>query len=109
MTPNPISKYKIDRVRIFSTGFYFRLIYLLLTVTACRGIYSLMKPYERGFIDHRKTKKGFHTLFYLVLANFAGCVYSTGSSSFLTAYEIVSKNMFAEALATGITASIIKT
>jgi hypothetical protein len=109
MTPNPISKYKIDRVGIFSTGFYFSLIYLLLTVTACRGINGLMKRYERGFIDHRKTKKSFHTHLYPGLANFAGWVYSTGSSAFLTANGIVSKNMFAETLATGITASIIKT
>ena len=68
-----------------------------------------MKRYARGLIDHRKTKKGFHALFYRGLANFAGWVYSTGSSAFLTANGIVSKNMFAEALTTGITASIIKT
>ena len=109
MTPNPISKYKIDRVRYSCTGFYFRLISLLLAVTACRGINSLMKRYERGFIDHRKTKKSFHTHLYPGLANFAGWVYSTGSSAFLSANGIVSKNMFAEALTTGITASIIKT
>ena len=68
-----------------------------------------MKRYARGLIDHRKTKKGFHMLFYRGLANFAGWVYSTGSAAFLSANGIAPKNMFAEALAISITASIIKT